>query len=82
MTIIAGVGCRGCPVARVSRRAAYAAILPCDQNPYLHTRLSHKVGGSRGAVVGARKSRGHREGNGQQQTPRREIRDVNGVTVT
>ena len=49
---------------------------------YLHTRLSHKVGGSRGTVVGARKSRGHREGDGQQQTPRREIRDVNGVTVT
>ena len=48
----------------------------------LHTRLSHKVGGSRGTVVGARKSRGHREGDGQQQTPRREIRDVDGVTVT
>ena len=45
-------------------------------------RLSHKAGGSRGTVVGARKSRGHREGDGQQQTPRREIRDVDGVTVT
>ena len=33
-------------------------------------------------MVGARKSRGHREGDGQQQTPRREIRDVDGVTVT
>ena len=28
MTIIAGVGCRGCPVARVSRRAAYAVKSP------------------------------------------------------
>ena len=34
MTIITGVGCRGCRLlAPRSRRAAYAAILPCDKIP-------------------------------------------------
>ena len=34
MTIITGVGCRGCRLlAPRSRRAAYAVILPCDKIP-------------------------------------------------
>ena len=34
MTIITGVGRRGCRLlAPRSRRAAYAAILPCDKTP-------------------------------------------------
>merc|ERR1740124_1058697 len=64
MTIITGVGCRSCRLlAPRSRRAAYAAILPCEKIPQLtpdsHGRVIKLVVERDGG--GCQKSRGHRE---------------------